>query len=175
MGYGPLRAGLALMPWTATLFLVAPIAGSLVSRMGERPLIALGLALQGVGFGWIALVASPSVDYTALVAPLVIAGCGVSMAMPSSQSVVINAVGPESIGTASGTFNMVRQLGGVLGIAVAVAVFTGAGGYGAFSDGFSIAMTVAAGLSLGGAAAGALLPGAAHPAGSAAGVASSHA
>jgi EmrB/QacA subfamily drug resistance transporter len=158
-GYGPLRAGLALMPWTATLFLVAPIAGSLVSRVGERPLIALGLTLQGVGFGWIALVASPSVDYVALVAPLVIAGCGVSMAMPSSQSVVINAVGPEAIGTASGTFNMVRQLGGVLGIAVAVAVFTGAGGYGAFSDGFATALTVAAGLSLAGAVAGALLPG----------------
>jgi EmrB/QacA subfamily drug resistance transporter len=174
-GYGPLRAGLALMPWTATLFFVAPIAGSLVSRVGERPLIALGLALQGVGFGWIALVASPTVDYVALVPPLVIAGCGVSMAMPSSQSVVINAVGPEAIGTASGTFNMVRQLGGVLGIAVAVAVFTGAGGYGAFSDGFSTALAVAAGMSLAGAVAGALLPGAAHPATTAAGVASSHA
>jgi EmrB/QacA subfamily drug resistance transporter len=158
-GYGPLRAGLGLLPWTATLFFVAPVAGAMVSRIGERPLIALGLTLQAIGFGWIALIASPDVAYLSLVPPFMVAGCGVSMAMPSSQSVVINAVAPSAIGTASGTFNMVRQLGGVLGIAVAVAVFTGAGGYGAFSDGFSTAMTVCAGIALAGAVAGGLLPG----------------
>src|SRR5260221_247615 len=42
-GHGPLGAGLRLLPWTATLFVVAPIAGGLVSRLGERPLVAGGL------------------------------------------------------------------------------------------------------------------------------------
>jgi predicted MFS family arabinose efflux permease len=161
-GYGPLGAGLRLMPWTATLFVVAPIAGSLVNRLGERPLITGGLLLQALGMAWIASIAGPHVSYASLVPPLMIAGCGVSMGMPAAQSVVMNAVGPEAIGKASGTFNMVRQLGGVFGIAIGVAVFAGAGGYGsaqAFSDGFAPALAVSAALSLAGAVAGATLPG----------------
>ncbi|MCW3049797.1 MAG: drug resistance transporter, EmrB/QacA subfamily [Solirubrobacterales bacterium] len=161
-GYGPLGAGLRLMPWTATLFVVAPIAGSLVSRIGERPLITGGLLLQAGGLAWIASIAGPHMSYASLVPPLMLAGCGVSMAMPASQNVVMNAVKAEAIGKASGTFNMVRQLGGVLGIAIAVAVFSGAGGYRsaqAFSDGFSPALGVSAALSLAGAIAGATLPG----------------
>src|SRR5205823_6406370 len=42
-GYGPLGAGLRLLPWTAVLFVVAPIAGALVNRIGERPLVVGGL------------------------------------------------------------------------------------------------------------------------------------
>ncbi len=48
-GYGPLAAGLRLLPWTACLFVVAPISGFLVNRVGERPLIVSGLLLQAVG------------------------------------------------------------------------------------------------------------------------------
>ncbi|HEY2600086.1 MAG TPA: DHA2 family efflux MFS transporter permease subunit [Thermoleophilaceae bacterium] len=160
-GYGPFGAGLRLLPWTATLFFVAPIAGSLVARIGERPLIAGGLALQAAGMGWIALVAAPHMTYGNLIPGLIMAGCGVSMAMPASQSLVINAVEQEAIGKASGTYNMLRQLGGVFGTAIAVAVFAHAGGYGspqAFSDGFVPALAVMAALSLAGSLAGALLP-----------------
>jgi EmrB/QacA subfamily drug resistance transporter len=160
-GYGPLGAGVRLLPWTATLFVVAPVAGSLVSRVGERPLIVLGLTLQAAGMGSLALIAGPHVAYGALIPSLVAAGGGVSMAMPAGQNVVMSAVAPQEIGKASGTFNMLRQLGGVFGVAIAVAVFTGAGGYGsptAFSDGFGPALGVAAGLSLAGALAGLALP-----------------
>jgi hypothetical protein len=82
--------------------------------------------------------------------------------MPATQSAVMNAVSPGALGTASGTYNMLRQLGGVFGVAVAVAVFAHAGGYGspaAFSDGFGPALHVSAVLSLAGAFAGAALPG----------------
>ena len=48
-GHGPLGAGLRLLPWTATLFVVAPLAGVLVNRTGERTLIAGGLILQAIG------------------------------------------------------------------------------------------------------------------------------
>ena len=51
LGYGPLEAGLRLLPWTAALFFVAPLAGALADRIGERPLIIGGLALQAVGLG----------------------------------------------------------------------------------------------------------------------------
>ena len=65
LGDDALGAGLRLLPWTATLFFVAPVAGALVDRFGERPFLAGGLLLQGVGLGWIALVADPAMDYIA--------------------------------------------------------------------------------------------------------------
>ena len=159
--HGPLDAGIRLLPWTATLFIVAPITGARISRIGERPFAVAGLLLQAAGMGWIALIASPDVAYWRLVAPLAIAGCGVSMAMPAIQSAVMGSVAPASIGKASGAFNMLRQLGGAFGIATLVAVFTGAGSYGSaqlFSDGFTAAIGVAAGLSLLGAIASVGLP-----------------
>ncbi|HTU85368.1 MAG TPA: MFS transporter [Solirubrobacteraceae bacterium] len=158
---GPLDAGIRLLPWTATLFIVAPLVGARIRRVGERPFAVAGLLLQAAGMGWIALIAGPHVDYWRLVAPLVIAGCGVSMAMPALQNAVVSSVAPESIGKASGTFNMLRQLGGVFGIATLVAVFTGAGSYASaqtFSNGFTAAVGVAAGLSLLGAVASLGLP-----------------
>src|SRR5262249_61360432 len=89
------------------------------------------------------------------------AGAGVSMALPSAQNAAVNAVPMGMIGKAAGTNSTLRELGGVFGIAVAVAVFAGAGGYATaqqFSDGFTPAILVAAALSLTGALAGLALP-----------------
>jgi len=154
LGSGPLKAGLQLLPWTATLFLVAPIAGRLVDRYGERPFVVTGLALQGAGMTWIALIAEPGMRYSEFVLPLIVAGCGVSMAMPATQSAAIGSLPRESVGIASGIFGMMRQLGGVAGVAVAAAVFASAGGYQSFSTGFTRAMVVSGVLSLAGALAG---------------------
>src|SRR3954453_3866368 len=161
LGYGPLDAGLRLLPWTATLFFVAPVAGKLVDRFGERPFLVAGPLLQAAGMGWIALIADAGMDYAELVAPLVLAGVGISMSFPAAQNSVVGSVAPEAIGKASGTNSTMRELGGVLGIAVGVAAFAGAGGYASpadFGDGFVAAMGVSAGLSALAAAAGALLP-----------------
>ena len=51
LGYGPLATGLRLLPWTATPMLIAPLAGAVADRIGTRPLIAVGLALQAAGLG----------------------------------------------------------------------------------------------------------------------------
>jgi len=162
LGDGPLDTGLRLMPWTATLFIVAPIAGSLVNRVGERPLIVGGLLLQAIGMASIALMASPAMAYADMVPALVVAGTGVSMAIPATQSVVMGALAPTEAGKASATYNMVRQLGGVFGIAILVAVFSGAGSYAspqAFTDGFGPALGVTAALALVGALTALGLPG----------------
>ncbi|MGZ4176731.1 MAG: MFS transporter [Solirubrobacteraceae bacterium] len=161
LGQGPLDSGLRLLPWTATLFVVAPIAGALTNRVGERRLVTLGLAMQAAGMGWIALIAHPGMTYWHMIAPMVIAGAGISMAIPSAQSAVMNAVAAADLGKASGVYMTTRQLGGVFGLAIAVAVFTGAGSYAspeAFGKGFVPALTVAAALSLAGAVVAALLP-----------------
>ena len=63
LGRGPLGAGLGLLPWTATLFFVAPVAGALVDRFGERPFLVAGPLLQAAGMGWIALIAEAGMPY----------------------------------------------------------------------------------------------------------------
>jgi EmrB/QacA subfamily drug resistance transporter len=161
LGYTPLEAGLRLVPWTATLFVVAPIAGALTDRIGERPLIVGGLALQAAGMAWLALIAGPGLAFSEMLAPSIVTGVGASMAIPPSANAVVGAVGSEAVGKAAGANGMLRELGGVFGIAVAVAVFAGAGSYAsaqAFSDGFAPAIGVAAGLSLLGAVVGCALP-----------------
>ena len=74
LGFGPLGAGLRLLPWTATLFVTAPVAGAVVNKFGERLLVATGLTMQAIGLGWMAMLAAPGIAYSALVAPLVLAG-----------------------------------------------------------------------------------------------------
>ncbi len=161
MGYDALGAGLRLMPWTGTFLLIGPIAGALTDRIGERPLMVTGLLIQAAGTIWIALIASPDMSYSELVVPMVIAGVGISMAIPSAQNSVLGSVAEEAVGKAAGTNSVMRELGGVFGIAVAVAVFAGAGSYAspqAFTDGFAPAIGVAAALALVGAVAGSFLP-----------------
>jgi EmrB/QacA subfamily drug resistance transporter len=161
-GNGPLGAGLRLLPWTATLFVVAPLAGRVINRIGERPLVVAGLLLQAAGLAWIALIAAPELAYAKLVTPLILAGAGISMAMPAAQNAVLGSVAASEIGKASGTFNMLRFLGGVFGIAILVAVFAGSGSLRspqAFNAGFAAVISVSALLSLLGAIAGLGLPG----------------
>jgi EmrB/QacA subfamily drug resistance transporter len=88
LGYGPLDAGLRLLPWTATLFFVAPVAGALVDRIGERPFMVTGLTMQAAGMTWIALIAEPGLGYSEMIAPLIIAGCGVAIATAAGLSLV---------------------------------------------------------------------------------------
>jgi EmrB/QacA subfamily drug resistance transporter len=167
LGQGALGAGLRLLPWTGALVLVAPRAGRLADRLGDRPLVVTGLFLQAAGLAWIALVARPALPYPELIAPMIIAGTGVSLAMPGAQKAVVTAVAPAEIGTASGTFQTARQLGGAVGVAVCVAAFAAAGGYGsarAFSAGFAAALAVSAGLSAAGVIAGLALPRRSRPA-----------
>jgi MFS family permease len=84
-GDKPLAAGLHLLAWTASVTVEAPLAGKLVNRVGARPLAAVGLALQAAGMVWLALIATPSVPYWEMIAPMLVAGAGVSMAMPAAQ------------------------------------------------------------------------------------------
>jgi EmrB/QacA subfamily drug resistance transporter len=161
LGYGPLEAGLRLMPWTITFITVAPVVGTLVDRFGERPFMVGGLSLQALGMGWIALIADPGLTYSQFVLPSIIAGVGVSMAIPSAQNSVVGSVALQDVGKAAGANSMMRELGGVFGIALAVAVFAGAGSFAsadAFLNGFAPAIAVVAALSLAGAIVALALP-----------------
>jgi EmrB/QacA subfamily drug resistance transporter len=162
LGYGPLGTGLRLLPWTATFMTVAPLAGALADRIGERPLMVTGLSLQAAGMAWLAAIAEPGIAYSSLLAPLIVAGVGVSLAIPAAQNSVVGSLTIDEVGKAAGANSMMRELGGVFGVALVVAVFAGAGSYASpatFVAGFGPAIYVTAGLALLGAVAGLALPG----------------
>jgi EmrB/QacA subfamily drug resistance transporter len=150
-GYSPLSTGVRLLPWLMTPMFISPVAGALSDRIGRRPLIATGLLLQALGFCWVALSASPGAGYLELAIPLLVAGVGISMALPTVPTAVLSAVAPEEMGKASGVNTMLQRFGTVFAVAIAAAVFTAYGHLGSpasVTAGFKPALGVCAALSL---------------------------
>jgi predicted MFS family arabinose efflux permease len=161
LGYGPLAAGLRLMPWGTATIVVPALAGRLINRYGERPLIICGMTLHAAAFASMAFVARAGMPYWQLVLPLVLSGTGFALAMPATQSAVLTSVAFEHAGKASGALSMIRQLGGAFGVAVQVAVFAATGSYASahtFITGARSALGACATLALLAAAAGTTLP-----------------
>jgi EmrB/QacA subfamily drug resistance transporter len=148
-GYSPFQAGLRILPWTAMPIFVAPIAGALSDRIGGQRLMAVGLALQAIGLGWIAAIGSATAPYSSFVAPFFLSGIGMALFFAPVANVVLGAVRPEEEGQASGANNAIRELGGVFGVAVLASVFSYYGGYqsgAAFVDGLTPAVWIGAAL-----------------------------
>jgi len=151
LGYSPLATGLRFLPWTATPLLVAPVAGRLGDRIGNMPLMAAGMALQAAGLGWTALDVASGARYTQLVLPLVIAGVGISMTIPTTPTAALGAVPPADMGTASGVQSTLQRFGAVFGVAIVSAVFSASGHLGSAAgvlSGVRPALAASAGLSL---------------------------
>ncbi|HWC26738.1 MAG TPA: MFS transporter, partial [Solirubrobacteraceae bacterium] len=137
-GLSPLDAGLRVLPWTLMPMIVAPVAGALSDRIGGRQLMAAGLALQAAGLAWSAAVTAPHAAYATLIVPFAVTGIGMGMFFAPLASTVLGSVRPADEGKASGVNNAVREVGGLLGVAVLASIFAGAGGYAtpeAFGDG----------------------------------------
>jgi len=161
MGYSPLQAGLRILVWMAMPMVVAPIAGALADRIGNRPFMVVGLAMQAIGLGWLAAAAGPGTGYGALVAPLITAGIGVALCFPTVANQVTGSVPAADVGVAAGTNNALNALGGVFGVAILAAIFAAHGSYAthaAFINGFRAAEWAAAGSSALGVIAAALAP-----------------
>lgn len=121
LGYGPVKAGLYILPMCGAAFVVSTLAGKFgpfparTSMGGGLALIGLGSALQAM------LDAGSSAD--TLVAGLVVSGMGVGLVTPSLAAAALASVPPERGGMAGGAVNTFRQLGFALGIAVFGAIF----------------------------------------------------
>jgi EmrB/QacA subfamily drug resistance transporter len=161
-GHSALAAGALMLPWTAAPGVVSPIAGALADRIGNRPFMVVGLAMQAIGLGWIAAVATADLSYAQLGPAFLISGAGIGMVFPTVANAVLGSVPLSEAGVASGTNSTLRELGGVLGVAVLAAVFARRGVYSSprlFVEGFSPAVWVGVGLTVIGAFAAALYPG----------------
>jgi EmrB/QacA subfamily drug resistance transporter len=161
-GSSPLDAGLKTLPWTAMPLLVAPLAGPLSDRIGGRPLLAVGLALQAVGLGWLATTMAVATSYPQMIPAFVLSGVGMGMVFAPLANVVLGGVPRDMEGVASGTNGAVREIGGVFGVAVLASVFASRGGYTspqAFVDGTVPALWVGVAVVAVGAVAALFLPG----------------
>jgi EmrB/QacA subfamily drug resistance transporter len=141
----PLQAGVKLLVWTGATMAVSPLAGFFSERYGSRGFMAAGLGLQAVALGWLATLAGVHQSYTSMIAPFILAGSGMSLVFAPSANAVLASVSTEEVGQASGATNAIRELGGVLGIAVLATVFTSHGSYLSpqqFVDGLRPAMWV---------------------------------
>ncbi len=157
----PLEAGVKLLVWTGATMVVSPLAGIFSERYGSRPFMIAGLGLQALALGWMAILASVDQSYASMIAPFILAGAGMSMVFAPSANAVLSSVRTEETGQASGATNAIRELGGVLGIAVLATVFTSHGGYlspQAFVAGLVPAMWVGVAVLAGGALIAAALP-----------------
>ena len=147
LGNSPLEAGVKLLVWTGSTMLVSPLAGFFSERYGSRLFMAAGLGLQAVALGWLASLASVDTSYVSMLGPFALGGAGMALVFAPSANAVLSSVRTDQAGQASGATNTIRELGGVLGVAVLATIFTGRGGYGsprAFVDGLVPALWVGA-------------------------------
>jgi EmrB/QacA subfamily drug resistance transporter len=125
----PLQAGLKLLVWTGATMIVAPFAGVFSERIGSRPFMAVGLSLQAGALAWLAATVSTHMHYSQMIVPFIMAGAGMALVFAPSANAVLSSVSDQQTGQASGANNAIREIGGVLGVAVLASVFTGSGGY----------------------------------------------
>jgi MFS family permease len=115
--YGPIGAGLTLLPLTVPLLLLAPRAGALYDRVGPRRLVAVGCALTGASLLWCAAKLG-ALDYAWLVPAFVCSGAGLAFVMTPASTDAMNAAAPSLRGQASGVIHALRQVGGTVGLAI---------------------------------------------------------
>jgi len=118
LGNTPLQAGLKLLVWTGATMIVAPLAGIFSERYGSRPFMVAGLASQALALGWMAAVVSTTLPYTQMLIPFILAGAGMALVFAPSANAVLSSVRVDQAGQASGANNAIREIGGVLGVAV---------------------------------------------------------
>lgn len=139
-GWSALLAGMALLPQMGVVALGSALSGRFTSRAGSpRPTMLIGLVCGGAGL--LALtVTGVHTPYAVLVAPLVLAGFGMSFTMPAVTTAVVEAAPAERAGLASGAINAARQVGSVIGVALLGALI----GSGSSNAGLRTALVIGA-------------------------------
>ena len=126
LGHTPFEAGLRYLPITVASFIVAPIAGAMLSRIQARVMLSVGLGLAGLGLMLMSGLDMGS-TWTALLAGFLVGGAGIGLLNPVIADVAVSVVPKEQSGMASGINDTFRQVGIAVGIALWGAIFLGRG------------------------------------------------
>lgn len=123
LGFSPLQAGLATLPATVGLVVIAPLVPKLAARMGGRQVVAVGFGITAGGFAWVGL-ADSDWRYGAFVLPLVAIAVGMGMSNGPASSASTAAVPANQVGEASGISNMARYVGAAVATALAATMYS---------------------------------------------------
>ncbi len=137
--YSPLLTGLAYLPMTITLFVVAILVPRMVEKLDNQAVLLSGSVVIMLAFVWAVFVDGNNY-LTTLLVPELLLGVGQGLALAPQTNLAINGVKPQESGAASGILNMFHQLGGVLGIAVMVQMGIKLGNGQNFAGQFQLAM-----------------------------------
>jgi EmrB/QacA subfamily drug resistance transporter len=122
LGMSPLQAGLATLPATVGLVLVAPLVPRYASRFGGRQVVAVGFAITAAGFAWIGLV-DGSWRYGAFVLPLLAVAVGMGLSNGPASAAATASVQEAQVGAASGVSNMARYVGAAVAVALTASIY----------------------------------------------------
>src|SRR4051812_12954932 len=116
-GYSALMIGETMFVSGFTMFLTAPIVGRLMQKVDMRLIIATGIVTFALG-SWMMTGITRDYDFYELLLPQILRGIGMMLAMVPTNTIALGTLAPERVKNASGLFNLTRNLGGALGLAV---------------------------------------------------------
>jgi DHA2 family multidrug resistance protein len=122
-GYNSLQIGETMFVSGAAMFLTAPIAGRLMSLLDPRVMMGIGFAGFGIGT-WMVTGLTHDWDFWELFVPQILRGCSLMICMVPINNIALGMLPPSMIKNASGLFNLTRNLGGAVGLAVIGTVLT---------------------------------------------------
>jgi EmrB/QacA subfamily drug resistance transporter len=144
LGLSPLQAGLATLPATVGLVLIAPLVPRYAARFGGRQVVAVGFAITTGGFAWLGLV-DGTWRYAGFLIPLVAIAVGLGLSNGPASSAATACVPENQVGAASGVSNMARYVGAAVAVALAATIYNSVIAN-RTADGEAVADALAAGL-----------------------------
>lgn len=144
LGFGPLLAGIAFLPFSLGIFATSRVTPALLGRFGPRRMMLVGTTTLAFAYAWLSTISTTDTYLAAVFGPMALAGIASALIFMPVTVVVLSGVEPEHAGSASGLLQTTQQLGGAVGVAVIVSVYAAGAVPGQLVPGMSAAFLTSA-------------------------------